>query len=131
MEAHDLRAALDSLPALSITPSTTDADAKAAFAKLDEFNNGGVFVGSFSGETPWERHRGGDELVHVLQGEVEITILTETGAERLTLRTGSVVVVPRGLWHRQHARVRTTLLTATPTPTDTSLADDPRADAGR
>ena len=117
MEPHDLASALDRLPAL------TDP----AFTQLDPFNHGGIFIGRFSGHTPWERHPGGDELVHVLDGEVELTVLTENAPVHVTLRGGSVFVVPQGLWHRQHARAPVTMLTATPTPTDTSMADDPRS----
>lgn len=114
MEAHDLHAALSRL-------------AGTEFARLDTFNHGGLFLGSFSGQSPWERHLHGDELLHVLAGEVDITILTETEPVHLTLRTGSVFIVPQGLWHRQVARTAVTLLTATPTPTDHSDAADPRA----
>jgi len=96
------------------------------FSRLAAFNHGGVFVGRFSGETPWERHRHGDELVQVLEGEVDLTVMTARKRLRVTLRAGSVVVVPRGLWHRQHARTGVTLLSATPTPTDVSFSDDPR-----
>ncbi len=128
MEAHDVRAAVDRLSPLSITEATTEADAKAAFARLDSFDHGGIFVGRFSGTSPWERHPQGDELVHVLDGEVDLTVLTDGEPVRVTLRAGSVFVVPQGLWHRQVARAVVTLLTATPTPTDISTADDPRSE---
>jgi len=101
--------------------------ASTPFARLAAFNHGGVFVGRFTGLTPWERHRHGDELVHVLDGEVDLTVMTARRRVRVTLRAGGMLVVPRGLWHRQHARTAVTLLSATPTPTDISLADDPRS----
>ena len=101
--------------------------ASTPFARLAAFNHGGVFVGRFTGRTPWERHRHGDDLVHVLDGEVELTVITARKRVRVTLRAGGMTVVPRGLWHRQHARTAVTLLSATPTPTDISPADDPRS----
>ena len=127
MEAHDLGAALNRLAPLTITSGATEADGQAAFARLDTFNHGGLFIGRFVGQSPWERHLHGDELLHVLEGEIDITILTEADPVRATLRAGSVFIVPQGLWHRQLARTPVTLLTATPTPTDHSDAADPRA----
>src|SRR5215470_9026818 len=128
MEAHDLGAALRRLSPLTVTGATTEAEAKASFAKLDDFGQGGIFLAKFSGQTPWERHRNGDELVHVLAGEVDLTVLTETEPVTLTLAAGSIFVVPLGLWHRQLARSPVTLLTATPQPTDLSHLDDPRSE---
>jgi quercetin dioxygenase-like cupin family protein len=101
--------------------------ASTPFSKLASFNHGGVFLGRFSGQTPWERHRHGDELVQVLGGEVDLTVMTARKRVHVTLRTGGIFVVPRGLWHRQLARTEVTLLSATPTPTDMSFADNPRS----
>ena len=129
MKAHDIRAALSSVPQLTLTSSTTAAEADAAFPMLASFNQGGIFVGTFSGQSPWERHPHGDELLHVLEGEVNITILTEDGPAQTTLCTGHIFVVPKGLWHRQRARVAVSLLSATPQPTEVSLAEDPRRHA--
>jgi quercetin dioxygenase-like cupin family protein len=99
------------------------AFAGTPFARLARFNRGGLFVGRFIGRTPWERHRHGDELVQVLDGEVDLTVMTRPRLMRVTLRPGSMFVVPRGLWHRQHARSGVTLLSATPTPTDICLTE--------
>ena len=118
MQAHDVRAALDAIPA-----GATGAD---AFSRVETFGHGGIFVGRFSGQSPWERHRNGDELVHVLEGEVDITVLTDGEPVRATLRAGSIFVVPQGLWHRQLTRGEVEMMTATPQPTDVSWADDPR-----
>ena len=104
----------------------TRAFASSPFTRLAPFNHGGVFVGRFSGRTPWERHRHGDELVQVLEGQVDLTVLGTRRPVHVTLRAGGMFVVPRGRWHRQHARTTVTLLSATPTPTEVSFADDPR-----
>jgi quercetin dioxygenase-like cupin family protein len=106
-------------------PAADGALVSTPFARLAQFNHGGLFVGRFTGRTPWERHRHGDELVQVLDGEVELTVMTVPRPTRVWLRAGSVVVVPRGTWHRQRARKPVTLLSATPIPTDISFADDP------
>jgi quercetin dioxygenase-like cupin family protein len=131
MEPHDLGALLQGLSRTTLGRSggarMGDATfASTPFTRLAAFNHGGLFVGRFTGRTPWERHRNGDELVQVLDGEVDLTVMTARGPVQTTLRRGAVVVVPRGLWHRQHACTEVTLFSATPTPTDLSFADDPR-----
>ena len=108
------------------TPYTTDEESEGTFAKLGDFDTGGVFTGSFVGESPWERHLAGDELVHILKGETELTIMTDDGPEVLSMKGGMLTVVPKGLWHRFRAPKGVTVLTATPHPTDHSNADDPR-----
>jgi len=124
--AHDLRAALKDLKVLAISSSTTQEEAEAAFRQLGSLNECGLFVGTFSGMAPWERHAAGDELLHILDGEADITVLTDDGQFRTTVRAGSVFVCPRGLWHRQYSRKGVTQLSATPQPTQISFAPDPR-----
>src|SRR5262245_33285357 len=106
---HRIDVALQRLPALkpSARPAARNGDpsfASTPFVKLASFEHGGVFVGRFKGQTPWERHRRGDELVQVLAGEVRLTLLEASGPVQITLPAGSVFVVPRGLWHRQRTR---------------------------
>jgi quercetin dioxygenase-like cupin family protein len=124
--AHDARAALSGVPVLDITATSTAEEADAAFVKMTDLDECALYTGRFRGLSPWERHRSGDELVYVLDGEVEITVLTDEGPARRTVRQGSVFVCPRALWHRQHARGFVTILSATPGPSDASWADDPR-----
>lgn len=108
------------------TAETSEAEAGAAFATLASFGSGGVFAGSFAGESPWERHGMGDEIVHVLKGATRLTIIAIDGAEHvLDMKAGMLTVVPRGCWHRFQAPHGVTVLTATPLPTDHS-ATDPR-----
>jgi uncharacterized cupin superfamily protein len=126
MIARDIRAALSGVPLLAISESTTGEEAGAAFPQLGSLNQCGLYAGRFSGLSPWERHTTADELLHVLEGEVEITTLTDAGPVRNTLRAGSVFVCPRGLWHRQYSAGGALSFSATPQPTDVSFADDPR-----
>ncbi len=105
---------------------TTPEEEDKAFAKLAEYRDGGVFAGGFSGQSPWERHPNGDELVHILKGETSLTIMTGDGSETLHLVEGMLTVVPQGHWHRFTAPKGVTVLTMTPQPTDHTSAEDPR-----
>ncbi|WP_339631198.1 cupin domain-containing protein [uncultured Sneathiella sp.] len=123
----DINAVLSELtPLTGRTPYTTDEESANTFARLEEYNNGAVFTGSFDGTSEWERHRGGDELVHILKGETELTILSGNSEDVLVLKGGMLTVVPQGCWHRFHAPDGVTVLTVTPQPTDHSDEDDPR-----
>ncbi|MEE8274554.1 MAG: cupin domain-containing protein [Alphaproteobacteria bacterium] len=127
VKAIDIEAALATRPVLrGRSPETPADEAAEAFATLAAFRDGGVFAGSFEGESAWERHPNGDELVHILSGETTLTILTDDGPQVLKMKAGMLTVVPRGCWHRFHAPGGVTVLTATPQPTDLSTAEDPR-----
>jgi mannose-6-phosphate isomerase-like protein (cupin superfamily) len=127
IKAVDIKAELAGRPVLRERgKDTTEAEAAAAFATLAPFRDGSVFAGSFSGESPWERHRKGDELVHILDGAATLTIMTDTGPQSFTMTAGMLIVVPQGHWHRFHAPDGVTVLTATPQPTDHTAAADPR-----
>jgi quercetin dioxygenase-like cupin family protein len=124
--AHDLNAVLRATPAVTISAASTGAQVDEAFRRLASFNESTLFVGRFTGRSPWERHRGGDELLYILEGEVEITVLTDDGPVPTVARANSLFICPKGLWHRLHAPGGVTALYATPRPTDVSFADDPR-----
>ena len=125
--AHDLPRALSDLPELVISADTTEEEADAATRSLTTLGPCTLGVMRYSGLTPWERHPDGDELLHVLEGAVDVTILTDDGPKQVSLDTGSVFVCPRGLWHRQLPRPSVTMLYGTPTQHgEASFADDPR-----
>ena len=127
VKAVDIEAELATLPVLhGSNPETATDKAAEAFATLAAFRDGSVFAGRFLGESPWERHPKGDELVHILSGETTLTILTDDGPQVLEMKAGMLTVVPRGCWHRFRAPDGVTVLTATPLPTDHSTAEDPR-----
>ena len=127
IRAVDIRAELAGRPVLGgRSTQTPEAEARAAFAVLAPFRDGSIFAGSFSGETPWDRHLKGDELVHVLDGAATLTIMTDGGPQSFTLKAGMVIVVPQGHWHRFHAPDGVTVLSATPQPTDHTAGADPR-----
>ena len=128
MHPEPVLATLASLKELAIGPATTEEDAMASMRPLQSLNGCMVGVVRFSGRTPWERHPD-DELLYVLQGVVDVTVLEEGGGKAdATLRAGDVFVVPRTLWHRQHTRESTALLFVTSEQGNaTSDAEDPRA----
>lgn len=102
-----------------------------ALQMLTPLNGCMLGVVRFATRTVWECHPDGDELLHVLAGEVAVTVLPERPADpavESVLRAGSVFVVPKGLWHRQEPRPSVELLFATAVATTRhSGAADPRA----
>jgi PhnB protein len=127
LQEHDLRAALREVPHLNITADTTGGDADAAVRNVAKVGNLTLGVMSYTGQTPWERHPDGDELLLALDGEVEVTTLTDDGPVTRKLRAGEAFVCPRGFWHRQFAEKSVSMLYGTPIDTsEISVADDPR-----
>lgn len=125
--AHDLPAVLRGLPELAISADTTEEEADAATRSITRLGPCTLGVMRYSGLTPWERHPDGDELLHVLEGAVDVTVLTDDGRRHVHLDAGSVFVCPKGLWHRQLPRPSVTMLYGTPTKNgEASFADDPR-----
>jgi quercetin dioxygenase-like cupin family protein len=115
LESHDLREATAELRAW---------DAPRMLGSLDQAT---IMVTKFAGLAPWERHPGGDELIVVLEGGGEITVLTDDGPVVAELRPGRLFVCPRGLWHRAHAEPAMTALYVTPIAGgEHSFAEDPR-----
>jgi len=129
VEKVDVAEALKSKPFFKGRSPENEAEAGTAFAQLGTIgaiSNATIFAGSYQGNTPWERHGEGDELVQALDGMTRITILTDDGSETHELTAGQFVIVPKGLWHRFETPEGVTVMTATPQPTDHSTADDPR-----
>ncbi len=77
MNAHDIRSALADLPVMK-------------FHEFAKFNEGtvGIFR-SRAGASPWELHPDDDELLHVLEGEVQIIVLTNDGRQTTNVPAGS------------------------------------------
>ncbi len=121
MDVRDVRASAAAAPVLRVGASTSGADADAAFPLLAPFNQGGVYVGTWSGAGPWERHPEADELLYVLDGDLDVTLLSDDGEVLVSVPAGSIFVVPRGIWHLPVPRATVTLLSATPKPTEVSF----------
>lgn len=71
-------------------------------------------VGAFKGRPPWEFHGAGDELLFVLAGETELTVLDGDSREVRTLLPGQLAIVPRGRWHSNNAPSGVTAFFLTP-----------------
>jgi len=99
------------------TPTTAE-EASGAFAMLSSYREGGIFVGHWAGNSEWERHTAGDELVMVIDGETTMFFLTDDDEHPQLLRAGELVVVPRGTWHRFETPVAVKVFSVTPQPTD-------------
>lgn len=128
MNAITLRHALATVRTLEASASTPVDEAIDAIAELGDFNRCVLGLVRFRGITPWERHPD-DELLHVLEGSVEVEILPAEGdAKRAALAAGDVLVVPAELWHRQRATEGVALLFVTSRDgNDVSTATDPRS----
>jgi len=83
---------------------------------LGTFDADNIGIGRYiPGSSPWERHRNGDELLFITDGEVRIEILEDDGRSRVELlREGSLFVVPKGLWHQLTASTNVNILYISP-----------------
>jgi mannose-6-phosphate isomerase-like protein (cupin superfamily) len=95
--------------------------AEEAFAEVAPIRDGAIYVGHYSGNSEWERHTAGDELVLALEGTTTVILLTEGQEERVELKENELVVVPAGTWHRFEGSIHLKVLTVTPQPTDHSV----------
>jgi mannose-6-phosphate isomerase-like protein (cupin superfamily) len=111
-----------------MTPVNLATLGGAPDSPIGEFDFHGCVCGvaSFVGQPPWELHTIGDELIHVLAGETELTLISDGAEETRRLRQGDVTVVPEGCWHRNNARTGVTLLFMTPRDGGEHSWDDPR-----
>jgi mannose-6-phosphate isomerase-like protein (cupin superfamily) len=110
------------------TATTPEGAREGAFARLADYRDGGIFSAKFQGDSAWERHPQGDELVQIVEGETTVDLMTAEGPQTVALRGGMAVIVPQGTWHRFHAPDGVALITATPQPTEHLKVDveDPR-----
>ena len=128
MEPQHVPSTLAALPELKVSATTTAMEAAAAMRVLAGFDRCIVGTIRFSGQTPWERHPG-DELLYVVQGSVDVTVMLDDGLRHTSLGEGSVFVVPAGRWHRQAPSPAVSLMFVTPAEgTDVSWSEDPRLD---
>jgi mannose-6-phosphate isomerase-like protein (cupin superfamily) len=93
------------------------------------YRDGGIFGGSFSGDSQWERHPHGDEIVDIVNGATTLTFIAPDAEapQSFAMTAGMLIVIPQGCWHLLQAPVGVTLMTVTPHPTEHLAADDPRS----
>ena len=124
-KSFDIQAELESLGNLEVDGETTNDEASAAMKILSNFNQCMIGMVSFSGLTPWECHQD-DELLQIVEGEVDVTILAENETQKITLQSGSIFVVPQGLWHNQSSPQGVKLLFITSQEGNETSEEDPR-----
>jgi len=103
-------------------PNSTDEELEGAFAELSPFRDGAIFIGHYAGNSEWERHTQGDEIVFVLEGETTLVLLTGNGEIENLLQAGELLIVPKNTWHRFETPKGVKVVTATPQPTDHSVS---------
>lgn len=101
------------------TPETTRDD---YFAELAGYRDGAIFIAHYAGQSQWERHRAGDEIVLVIDGRTTLILLIDSEETPRTLGRGELIVVPRGVWHRFDTPEAVKILSVTPQPTDHQLS---------
>ena len=99
------------------------------FVEISRLN--GSIVGLFRAPADswiWECHPEGDELLQILEGEMEITLLIDGESQTSTLKAGELFLVPKGVWHRPKAISDTDVLFVTPERSLISSNEDPTRD---
>jgi mannose-6-phosphate isomerase-like protein (cupin superfamily) len=71
----------------------------------------------------WEMHPDTDELFHVVEGHMEVLVMTADGPEAVDLPAGSVFVIPRAHWHQPATLEPTSLVFMTPGETEWTDAE--------
>ena len=121
-----VREALDGLQFLEQrTPTTPAEESERAFAKLSDYRDGAIFIGHYAGNSAWERHSRGDEVVFVLEGETTLFLLADGRESPNRLREGEFMVVHKNVWHRFETSAGVKVMSITPQPTDHSV-EQPR-----
>ncbi len=115
----------------SFNPSAVaEGLAEMEFRELGKFNEGGagVFWTGAGGTSPWEMHPDCEELLHVLEGAIDLEVLPAEGGEGSVTRleAGSFIIIPRGCWHRQTVLQKTREFYLTPGRSLHSMDEDPR-----
>lgn len=101
------------------TPESQDmAD---AFCELAAYRDGAVFLAHWAGESQWEVHHTGDEIVMVVDGSTHLSLLVDGEEETHPLSAGQLIVVPKSTWHRFSTPSEVKLMTVTPQPTEHSI----------
>jgi mannose-6-phosphate isomerase-like protein (cupin superfamily) len=62
----------------------------------------------------WEMHPGGDEVLYLLAGALDVVLDEPAGEQTFGLEGGQACLVPRGVWHRLVLRRPSDLLFITP-----------------
>jgi mannose-6-phosphate isomerase-like protein (cupin superfamily) len=103
---------------------------QATFLDLAKFNNSTIGGCDIQGESPvWEMHPDTDEFFYVIEGEIQFTLLTQEGEVHRSASAGSVLVMPRGVWHKPASSSGVKFIYMTPGKTLHSEAPELQAGA--
>lgn len=113
MKIFEVAALVEKMAETPVTPNIAPQEAYECMRVLGDFNGCLLGLVHFSGQTGWERHAEGDELLFIIEGETEVTQLTPDGEVHNIARKGDAVQIPAGVWHSQrtHSPVKLMFLT--------------------
>ena len=100
------------------TPISTSAEKSKSFCRLSDYRDGGIFLAYYAGNSDWERHSNGDEIVMVFEGETTLFLFSDNKETPNHLSAGELFVVPINTWHRFESPDGVKVMTVTPQPTD-------------
>ena len=100
------------------SPESTDEEMRDSVSKLSEYRDGGIFITYYDGNTEWEKHPIGDEIVFVIEGQTTLILLEEGEETPYELHEGEFFVVPQNVWHRFKTPSKMKVWSVTPQPTD-------------
>lgn len=63
--------------------------------------------------TNWEMHPAGDEILYMLEGKATFFLELSFGLTEVSLGTGRLLCIPRGVWHAAKLSVPACLLAVT------------------
>ena len=122
-EPISLSTVFDALEFLPDRRPGMDGDPEAKWCDTAAtYRDGGVFVVHYAGQSEWERHPVGDEVVMVVEGSTTLTLHLDGAEHAITLRSMQMVIVPQNTWHRFDTPEAAKIMTITPQPTEHSLA---------
>jgi mannose-6-phosphate isomerase-like protein (cupin superfamily) len=87
----------------------------------------GVAVMSENAPHGGERHLGGDEVLYLIEGRAKL-VFTDDPEPDVDLKSGDVVIVPKGLWHRVEILERCHFVYLTPGPNNEVRPRSPASD---
>jgi mannose-6-phosphate isomerase-like protein (cupin superfamily) len=93
----------------------------SAFSDIAPYRDGVISVGYYSGNSEWERHPSGDEIVMVIEGKTTLVLRVNGEQHGIALNSGELIVVPQGYWHRFETSTQLKVMSVTPGPTEHSL----------
>ena len=112
---------------LGLTPQTKPAERKGSMARLGSYRDGVLLLGKSAGGTGhWETHAE-DELLYILEGTRTLEIVEPDGPMSYAAGAGTIVIVPKGAWHRGRSTSAGMVMSLTlPGPHIELDVDDPR-----